>query len=67
MAEAQVQLHSFLTLAEDGGDWSTPFSSHFITEERTPGCVAPTATLISAVCEREGKNMTPQIIANRYG
>ena len=49
MAEAQVQLHSFLTLAGDGGDWSTPFPSHFTIEERTPGCVDPTATLISAL------------------
>jgi hypothetical protein len=67
MAEAQVQPHSLLTLVEDGGGWSTLSPSHFTTKERTPGCVAPTATLISAVCEWEGKNMIPQIIANCYG
>jgi len=41
MAEAEVQLHSFLTLAGNGGDWSTPFPSHLTTEERTPGWVGP--------------------------
>ena len=51
MAEAEVQLHSFVTLAGDGGDWSTPFPTHFTTEERTPGCMDPRATPISAFCE----------------
>ena len=51
MAEAEVQLHSFLNLAGNGGDWSNPFPSHLNTKERTPGWVGPWATRISAVCQ----------------
>jgi hypothetical protein len=67
MAEVEVQLHSFLTLAGDGDDWSAPFPIHFTTEERTSDCVDPRSTLISAVCQQEGKNMIPWITANCYG
>jgi len=33
---AEVLLHSFLTLALDGGEWSVSGPSHFITRERSP-------------------------------
>jgi len=32
----EVQLHAFLPLALDGGDWSSSRSGHFSPWERTP-------------------------------
>jgi hypothetical protein len=33
----EVQLHAFLTLALNGGEWSASFTSHITTRERTLG------------------------------
>jgi len=35
--EVEVQLHIFLTLALDGGEWLASCPVHFTTRESTPG------------------------------
>jgi hypothetical protein len=48
--ETGVQIHSFLTLALDGGEWSAACYIYFTLKERTTGthwggCVVPRASL----------------------
>lgn len=49
--EVKLQVHSFLTFALDGGEWSVSFSSHFTPVESAPsahlvgGWVGHTASL----------------------
>jgi hypothetical protein len=51
MRGVEVQLHSFLTLALDGGEWSAPHTDCFTPEGRAPGayrigiCEDPRASL----------------------
>jgi hypothetical protein len=33
----EVQFHTFLTLALDGGEWTASSPSYFTSRERTPG------------------------------
>jgi hypothetical protein len=37
IGEVEVQLHTFLTLAYDGGEWSASCPGHFTPRERVPG------------------------------
>jgi len=34
--KVEVYIHSFLTLALDGGEWSTPHPSHLTSKDKAP-------------------------------
>jgi hypothetical protein len=61
--QVEVQFHTFLTLALDGGEWSDSCTSHFNPRERAPdthwivGWVGPRASLDAM--EKEPKFKKP--------
>jgi len=47
VGEMEVQVHTFLTSALDGGEWSASCSSCFIPRERTPALTGEGAGWVS--------------------